>query len=193
MKLSFDDHLQYVHIPPKLNSNHRWFLLKHKWLWETLPCITFYPPKNKNFWGSCTINDSRERKERVWPVSFPILSSKTRSRSHFLSSSPPSEPHGCLAQPKYWGTTDMRKHTPRLHLQNPLLDTHTHTKRRDLFSITWKVFEICFAAWSNAKNVPSDTLHVVRLTSTAQSLTHTCRTLHQAWWQPQEHRICCFI
>ncbi len=42
-----------------------------------------------------------------------------------LSSSPPSEPHGCLAQPKYWGTTDMRKHTPRLQLQNPLLDTHT--------------------------------------------------------------------
>ncbi len=42
-----------------------------------------------------------------------------------LSSSPPSEPHGCLAQPKYWGTTDMRKHPPRLQLQNPLLDTHT--------------------------------------------------------------------
>lgn len=23
---------------------------------------------------------------------------------------------------------------------------------------------------------------------TRKSLTHTCRTLHQAWWQPQEHR-----
>lgn len=89
-----------------------------------------------------------------------------------LSSSTPSEPHGRLVQPKYRGTADNRKHTPRLHLQNPLIDTHT--KRRQLLNYL-KRYALQVELMQKVSKWQTSCLD----TSTAQFLTYTCRTLYQ--------------
>lgn len=67
---------------PKLSSNHRWFLLRETLRNSALQILII---KKKKFRVDSTANNSRESKERVRPVPFPVLSSKTCSHSHFLS------------------------------------------------------------------------------------------------------------
>jgi len=82
------------------------------------------------------------------PVSFLVLSSKTHSHSHFHK----SKPHGHLAQPKKMRDNRHEKTHPQALLTKSS-HRHAHTNRRasQLFYYSKSLWDVCLAAWSDAK------------------------------------------
>lgn len=133
--------------------------------------------KNKKIAGVNAVNDSRERKETMQHVPFPALSAKTPFCSHFLFSSPPSKPHGCPAEPKYW------QQTYTLPDSTYKILSWTHTKRRASHLLLLKKLPLNCALQLVMQEVWR--LTNFTLTGTKQYLAHACNILVSE--KSQEH------
>lgn len=144
---------------PKLSSNHRWFLLKETLRNSALQILIIKKKKKHSELIAQQITAGRAKRECGLFLSLcyhPKLA-LIHTFSLFLTSKWATWASGSAKKLR-----DNRH--KKTHPQAPLTkSSHRHAHKKKSFT----AFEL-------------------RLASTVQSLTHTCRTLYSVWWQPQK-------